>query len=107
MATYYDNVRVPHDMLVGELHGGWKLITAQLNHERLGLGAWSDKVVGLFRRVLMWSREADENGVKATDKAWVRAGLAQCYARLEAIAKSAGGPSLWAQLLDAKGQTLQ
>lgn len=84
-ATYYDNVRVPRDMLVGELHGGWKLITAQLNHERLGLGAWSDKVVGLFRRVLMWSREADENGVKATDKAWVRAGLAQCYARLEAM----------------------
>lgn len=84
-ATYYDSVRVPRDMLVGELHGGWKLITAQLNHERLGLGAWSDKVVGLFRRVLMWSREADENGVKATDKAWVRAGLAQCYARLEAM----------------------
>ena len=84
-ATYYDNVRVPRDMLVGELHGGWKLITAQLNHERLGLGAWSDKVVGLFRRVLMWSREADENGVRATDKAWVRTGLAQCYARLEAM----------------------
>ena len=33
----------------------------------------------------MWSREADENGVRATDKAWVRAGLAQCYARLEAM----------------------
>ena len=56
-ATYYDNVRVPQDMLVGELHGGWKLITAQLNHERLGLGAWSDKVVG----------------------------LSECYARLEAM----------------------
>ena len=84
-ATYYDNVRVPKDMLVGELNGGWKLITAQLNHERLGLGAWSDKVVGLYRRVLMWARETDENGARATDKAWVRAGLAQCYARLEAM----------------------
>jgi alkylation response protein AidB-like acyl-CoA dehydrogenase len=51
-ATYYDNVRVPRDMLVGELHGGWKLITAQLNHERLGLGAWADKVFAPFRRVL-------------------------------------------------------
>ena len=84
-ATFYDNVRVPKDMLVGELNGGWKLITAQLNHERLGLGAWSDKVVGLFGRVLAWARAADENGVRATDKAWVRAGLAQCYARLEAM----------------------
>ena len=84
-ATYYDNVRVPTDMLVGELNGGWKLITAQLNHERLGLGAWSDKVVGLFGRVLKWANAADERGVRATDKAWVRAGLAQCYARLEAM----------------------
>lgn len=84
-ATYYDNVRVPKDMLVGELNGGWKLITAQLNHERLGLGAWSDKVVGLFGRVLAWAKAADENGVRATDKAWVRVGLAQCYARLEAM----------------------
>ena len=84
-ATYYDNVRVPADMLVGELNGGWKLITAQLNHERLGLGAWSDKVVGLFGRVLKWANAADERGVRATDKAWVRAGLAQCYARLEAM----------------------
>ena len=30
-------------------------------------------------------RTADERGVRATDKAWVRAGLAQCYARLEAM----------------------
>ncbi len=59
-ATYYDNVEVPADMLVGELHGGWKLITAQLNHERLGLGAWSDKVFGPFARVLQWAKARDE-----------------------------------------------
>lgn len=84
-ATYYDNVKVPKDMLVGELNGGWKLITAQLNHERLGLGSWSDKVAGLFKRVYHWSRTADEQGRRATDKAWVRAALAECYARLEAM----------------------
>ena len=69
-ATYYDNVRVPNDMLVGELHGGWKLITSQLNHERLGLGTWSDKVVALFRRVYLWARARDEQGHRAMDKAW-------------------------------------
>lgn len=84
-ATYYDNVRVPADMLVGELHGGWKLITAQLNHERLGLGSWSDKVVGLFRRVYLWAKSADEQGRRATDLPWVRSLLAECYARLEAM----------------------
>ncbi|MCK0508103.1 acyl-CoA dehydrogenase family protein [Aromatoleum anaerobium] len=84
-ATYYDNVQVPADMLVGELHGGWKLITAQLNHERLGLGSWSDKVAGLFRRVYLWARRTDENGRRAADLPWVRALLAECYARLEAM----------------------
>lgn len=84
-ATYYDNVRVPRDMLVGELHGGWKLITSQLNHERLGLGSWSDKVVALFRRVYLWARARDEQGRCAMDKTWVRTSLAECYARLEAM----------------------
>lgn len=84
-ATYYDNVKVPKDMLVGELNGGWKLITSQLNHERLGLGSWSDKVAGLFRKVYLWARTADENGRRATDKAWVRSALAECYSRLEAM----------------------
>jgi hypothetical protein len=55
-ATYYDNVQVPREMLVGELHGGWKLITDQLNHERLGLGSWADKVFAPFRRVLLWAK---------------------------------------------------
>ena len=84
-ATYYDNVQVPADMLVGKLNGGWQLVTSQLNHERLGLGAWSDKVVGLFRRVFLWARARDENGRCAIDAPWVRSQLAECYARLEAM----------------------
>lgn len=84
-ATYYDNVKVPKEMLVGELNGGWKLITAQLNHERLGLGSWSDKVVALFRRVLLWAKAQDENGRRAVDAAWVRSLLAESYAKIEAM----------------------
>ncbi|TMM46943.1 acyl-CoA dehydrogenase family protein [Colwellia ponticola] len=84
-ASYYDNVKVPKEMLVGELNGGWRLITSQLNHERLGLGSWSDKVVGLYRRIYLWANTPDEQGKRATDIAWVRAALAECYAKLEAM----------------------
>lgn len=37
-ATYYNDVRVPVSMRVGDEGGGWKLITTQLNHERVMLG---------------------------------------------------------------------
>jgi len=84
-ATYYDNVVVPRDMLVGDLHKGWRLITSQLNHERLGLGSWADRVVGMYRRVLLWAKTPDENGQRATDHAWVRRNLALCYSKLEAM----------------------
>ena len=36
-ATYYEDVRVPVGNLVGELNGGWPLMTNQLNHERVAL----------------------------------------------------------------------
>ncbi|NCY17369.1 MAG: hypothetical protein EBX39_11505, partial [Actinobacteria bacterium] len=69
----------------GELHGGWKLITAQLNHERLGLGSWSDKIFGPYKRVLDWAKARDENGHRAIDLPWVRRLLADCYTRMEAM----------------------
>ncbi|OWL89222.1 acyl-CoA dehydrogenase family protein [Halopseudomonas aestusnigri] len=84
-ATYYDNVIVPRTRLVGELNKGWQLVTAQLNHERLGLGSWADRVVGMFRKVYLWARAKDEQGRCAMDHAWVRSLLAECYARLEAM----------------------
>lgn len=84
-ATYFDNVEVPATRLIGQLNGGWRLITSQLNHERLGLGAWSDKVFAPFTQVLQWAKAKDENGRRAVDQAWVRQSLAECYARIEAM----------------------
>ena len=37
-ATYYSDVRVPVSMRVGAENAGWRLITTQLNHERVMLG---------------------------------------------------------------------
>jgi alkylation response protein AidB-like acyl-CoA dehydrogenase len=52
--TYYENVRVPVDMLVGAENEGWRLITSQLNHERVMLGP-AGKLAGLYERVHEWA----------------------------------------------------
>ena len=61
-ATYYNDVRVPVDMLVGEENQGWKLITTQLNHERVMLGP-AGRIEGLRDRVADWATKA---GVSTT-----------------------------------------
>ena len=55
-ATYYSDVRVPADMLVGEENAGWKLITTQLNHERVMLGP-AGRVGGLYDRIKAWAAD--------------------------------------------------
>ncbi|GAB3687489.1 acyl-CoA dehydrogenase family protein [Saccharopolyspora tripterygii] len=57
-ATYFNDVRVPASMLVGEQDRGWKLITTQLNHERVMLGP-SGRTGGLRERVRAWAAERD------------------------------------------------
>lgn len=84
-ATYYDNVRIPEDHLVGELDMGMMLIFSQLNRERLSLvnvGAFSQ----LFNDVTDWAREEElPGGGKVIDQPWVQLNLAKCRAGLEAL----------------------
>jgi alkylation response protein AidB-like acyl-CoA dehydrogenase len=56
-ATYFNDVRVPVDMLVGEENEGWRLITTQLNHERVMLGP-AGRIEGLRDRVVRWAEKA-------------------------------------------------
>jgi hypothetical protein len=53
-ATYYSDVRVPASMLVGAENQGWRLITTQLNHERVMLGP-AGRVAVLLERVRAWA----------------------------------------------------
>ncbi|WP_182909826.1 acyl-CoA dehydrogenase family protein [Microbispora sp. H13382] len=79
-ATYYSGVRVPADAVVGEVNGGWRLITHQLNHERIGLAALGGRMIQLWEQVVDWARD---NG--AIELPWVQRDLARTYARLEAM----------------------
>ena len=79
-ATYYNEVRVPASSVVGDVDGGWGLITTQLNHERIGLAALGGRMIRLWEDVAAWAR--DEGVI---DVPWVRADLARTHARLEAM----------------------
>ncbi|MGN6606298.1 MAG: acyl-CoA dehydrogenase family protein, partial [Jatrophihabitans sp.] len=69
--TYYSDVRVPVSMRVGDENAGWKLITTQLNHERVMLGP-AGRIAGLYERVHDW---AATHGV--LDEPAVRRALAE------------------------------
>jgi alkylation response protein AidB-like acyl-CoA dehydrogenase len=84
-ATFYDNIRVPERNLVGELHGGWKLITSQLNRERLSLVNVGPTSV-LFNRVVDWAASVELPGDgRLLDQPWVQLNLARVRAGIEAL----------------------
>ena len=82
--TYYDDVEVPESMLVGELDGGWKLITSQLNYERIGISARGVHGEALYARTLRWAR-TPRDGTRPIDNPSVQRLLASVYARLESL----------------------
>jgi alkylation response protein AidB-like acyl-CoA dehydrogenase len=87
-ATYYNDVRVPKENVIGEINGGWKLITMQLNHERVGLAALSGLTERLLDDVTTWCRVTPSgtgNDQKMIDVPWVQADLAKSHALLDAI----------------------
>ena len=76
-ATYFTDVRVPADMLVGEENEGWKLITTQLNHERVMLGP-AGRLEGLRDDVVAWaSARTTPDGTPLLEVPWVRDTLAR------------------------------
>ncbi len=78
--TFYDDVRVPLDSVIGEVNGGWRLLTSQLNHERVGLAAYSGRTESLWEAVRDW---CVQEGI--ADQPWVQADLARSFAQVEAM----------------------
>jgi len=84
--TYYQDVRVPEANIVGGLNGGWRMITTQLNHERVGLAAFGAIAFKHLEDVDDYARTTkDADGEALIDKPRVQVAMAECYARLEAM----------------------
>lgn len=85
-ATYYDDVRVPASNIVGEPNRGWQLITTQLNHERVGLAAFSGICEGMLDDTVAWARDTvSANGTPMIEVPWVSLKLAEATARVRAM----------------------
>jgi acyl-CoA dehydrogenase len=82
-ATYYQDVRVPSSALVGPEHGGWALITNQLNHERVALTS-AGPVLTAQREVREWAQNTKlPDGRRVIDQEWVQINLARVHAKAE------------------------
>jgi alkylation response protein AidB-like acyl-CoA dehydrogenase len=107
-STYYQDVRVPVDMLVGEENRGWSLIVNQLNHERVTLGP-AGNIGHTYDRFVAWARAARGPGGRPfIEEPAVRRAVAQVYAYLRVnellnwqVAASQAGELGWLGAPDA------
>jgi alkylation response protein AidB-like acyl-CoA dehydrogenase len=84
-STFYEDVRVPAANLVGGENQGWRLITNQLNHERVAICPAS----GLLRsltEVRRWAqRQRLRDGATLMDHEWVQISLAKAHAKIDVL----------------------
>lgn len=84
-ATYYQDVRVPVTSLVGEENAGWKLVTNQLNHERVALVS-AQPIFTALGEVRDWAQNTkNANGGRIIDSEWVQLNLARVHAKAEVL----------------------
>jgi 3-oxocholest-4-en-26-oyl-CoA dehydrogenase alpha subunit len=81
--VFFDDVRVPATCLVGKENAGWRLITSQLNHERVTLCS-AGLLAQAYEETVAWARATERPaGGRVIDQEWVQIGLARVHAGLE------------------------
>jgi alkylation response protein AidB-like acyl-CoA dehydrogenase len=84
-ATWYEDVVVPAENLIGLENQGWSLITGQLNEERVSLSNYS-ALEELTLDAIRWARETKlVDGRRVIDQPWVQSNLARVHAKLQAL----------------------
>ena len=83
--TFYDDIYVSKDNLVGELNSGWNLITSQLNLERLAL-VNHGPVDELYHQLLSLAKSTKVDSTNVlSDIDWVKSNFAKIYSGLETL----------------------
>ena len=82
--TFYDDVRVPEDALIGEENKGWRYITTQLDFERVSLLS-SGSMRRNVEEAMEWAKETKIDGKPVIKEPWVRTKFAEMMVDLEAL----------------------
>ncbi len=81
--TFYEDVRVPATALVGRLNEGWRLVTGQLNRERVALVSPAGVQTAL-NETRMWATSTKlADGSRVIDQEWVQGNLGRVHAKVE------------------------
>jgi 3-oxocholest-4-en-26-oyl-CoA dehydrogenase alpha subunit len=84
-AVFYEDVVVPAANVIGGENHGWKLITNQLNHERVTLFA-SGVMDRALSEVTQYAQETKlPDGRRVIDQTWVQYNLAKLQAKVEVV----------------------
>ncbi len=83
--TFFDDVRVPASCIIGGENEGWRLITGQLNRERVTLCS-SALVERNLEETIAWAKGAKTaDGNRVIDTPWVQRNIATVAAKVEAL----------------------
>ena len=82
--TFFDDVRVPKECLIGEENEGWKYMTTQLNFERIALVP-SAPMRRNLDQTIQWAKATYKDGQLIIERPWVRQKFTELTMELEVL----------------------
>ncbi len=88
--TFFDNVRVPLDSVVGDVNQAWTQVWFRMGGEKIDRGGpefsvWDFRLVKMFRKVVRYCQETKRNGVPLSEDPVIRVQLGELITGIEAI----------------------
>lgn len=88
--TFFDNVRVPADAVLGGVNQAWNQVWFRMGGEQLDRGGpfvhdWSYRIITMLNRVVRYCRETTRNGKPLSEDPIVRHQLAELLVGAESI----------------------
>jgi alkylation response protein AidB-like acyl-CoA dehydrogenase len=82
--TFFDNVRIPRENVVGELNGGWRIAMTTLTYERgISTLATQVRMKQHLEAMMDYARHTQRNGHCLAEDPFIRQQLAQAHIRVE------------------------